>query len=158
MSTLYHFDSAVLTLVTFSSAPAFWPPPADCYSSLPLLGQQQVKLQSHPAAPPAQGACPARAPATSPAQCGSQTGQGPRHGRWTRTSAPAEQLHSRQLPPHLLCRITPLRTHNHHVIFSLHGNKGIMKWDVISRWNICLLLYSKLLSPCLFLQLMMVIL
>ncbi len=125
MSILCHVYSAGLYLlsylftpVTFSSAPASWPPAADCYSSLPLLGQQQEELQRDPAAPPAPGLCQARAPATSPAQWGPPTGQGSRRGLWTQTSAPSEQLLSHQLPPHLLCRITPLRTHNHQVNFS----------------------------------------
>lgn len=97
------------------TAPSSLPPAADCYRSLPLLGQQQEELQRDPAAPPAPGACLARAPATTPAQWGPPASQGSRHGLWTRTSAPAEQLLSHQLPPHLLCRITPLRTHNHQV-------------------------------------------
>lgn len=104
--------------VTFLSAPASWPPAADCYRSLPLLGQQQEELQRDLAAPWAPEACLARAPATSTAQLGSPTGQAPRCGLLTRTSAPAEQLLSHRFPPHLLCRITPLRTHNHQVDFS----------------------------------------
>ena len=108
---------AMLTPVTVSSAPASWPPAADCFSSLPLLGQQQKELQRHPAAPQAPGVCQARVPATSQAQWGQSIGQGPRHGLWTRTSAPAEQLLLHQFPPHLLCRIPPLRTHNHQVKF-----------------------------------------
>lgn len=106
-------DDGWFSSVTFSSAPASWPPAADCYSTPLPLGQRQGKRQRDPAALPASGACQARAPAPFLAQWGPPTSQGTRHGLWTQTSV--EQLLSCQLPRLLLCKIPPLRTHIHQV-------------------------------------------
>lgn len=105
-------DGAVLTPVALHSAPASWPPAADCYSSLPPLARQWEELQRWTAAPQVRGPCLAKALATSRVQWGPPTGPEPKRGLWIPISAPAEQLHLLQIHLQLLCRITPLRTHN----------------------------------------------
>lgn len=144
-----------ILLVIVPLAPASWPPAADCCSSLLQLGQQQEELQRGPAVPPALGESLASAPATFPVHWGAPASQGSRHGPWTGTSVPAEELLSYQLLLHQLCRITLLRTHSHQVILLSTWWKWGERGTYYCKWIKRYLVVVHESYSCLFLQLMM---